>query len=384
MADLFAAAAEERLRSTAPLAARLRPRTIDDVVGQEHLVGPGRPLRRLVEQDRLTSAIFWGPPGTGKTTLALAVAGTTARAFEQMSAVTAGVKDVREAIERARHRLGERGQGTILFLDEIHRFSKSQQDALLPGRRGRHADADRRHHREPVLRGQPAAAQPLHAVPPRAARRRGDAHARRARAAGRGRDGRATTRSTCSSTASGGDGRQVLTSLEVACALALPGPCRARARRGGARHERPALRARRPLRRDQRLHQVDARLRPGRRRVLAGADARGGRGRPLHRPADGDLRQRGRRHGRPAGAAGGGRRRPCRRARRAARGPAQPVAGGDPPGHGAQEQPFGAGDLERPRGGARRRRRRGSGAPARRALPGCRRDRSRRRLRVPS
>jgi putative ATPase len=89
-------------------------------------------LRRLVEQDRLTSAIFCGPPGTGKTTLALAVAGSTARAFEQLSAVTAGVKDVREVIERARQRLGERSQGTILFLDEIHRFSKAQQDALLP------------------------------------------------------------------------------------------------------------------------------------------------------------------------------------------------------------------------------------------------------------
>jgi putative ATPase len=130
--DLFGAAAEQQRRARAPLAARLRPRTIDDVVGQDHLVGPGRPLRRLVETDRLTSALLWGPPGTGKTTLALAVAGSTDRAFEQLSAVNAGVKDVRETIERARQRLGERGQGTILFLDEIHRFSKSQQDALLP------------------------------------------------------------------------------------------------------------------------------------------------------------------------------------------------------------------------------------------------------------
>jgi putative ATPase len=130
--DLFAAAAEEHRRARAPLAARLRPATIDDVVGQDHLVGEGRPLRRLVETDRLTSALFWGPPGTGKTTLALAVAGSTDRAFVQLSAVNAGVKDVRETIDQARHRLGERGQGTILFLDEIHRFNKAQQDALLP------------------------------------------------------------------------------------------------------------------------------------------------------------------------------------------------------------------------------------------------------------
>jgi putative ATPase len=132
MKDLFDAAAEGRLRSAAPLAARLRPAGIDEVVGQDHLLGPGRPLRVLVESDAVTSVVLWGPPGTGKTSLALAIAGTTKRAFEQLSAVTAGVKDVREVIERARMRRGTDDRGTILFLDEIHRFSKSQQDALLP------------------------------------------------------------------------------------------------------------------------------------------------------------------------------------------------------------------------------------------------------------
>jgi putative ATPase len=130
--DLFAAAATARLESRQPLAARLRPRSLDDIVGQEHLLGPGRPLRSLVERDRLSSALLWGPPGTGKTTLARAVAAHTAKVFVQLSAVTATVKDVRETIEQARHRLGEHGRGTILFLDEIHRFNKAQQDALLP------------------------------------------------------------------------------------------------------------------------------------------------------------------------------------------------------------------------------------------------------------
>ena len=131
--DLFASAAEDALARNAPLAARLRPTTLDDIVGQDQLLGPGRPLRTLVEADRLSSVILWGPPGTGKTTLARAIAAHTSKAFEQLSAVSAGVKDVRDVLERAKHRLGERGQGTILFLDEVHRFSKSQQDALLPG-----------------------------------------------------------------------------------------------------------------------------------------------------------------------------------------------------------------------------------------------------------
>jgi putative ATPase len=131
-ADLFAAAAEERLKSRAPLAARLRPQTLDEVVGQRDLLAPGRPLRALIEGDRLSSVILWGPPGTGKTTIARLIAGATDKAFEPMSAVNAGVKDVREVVERAKQRLGERSQGTILFLDEVHRFNKTQQDALLP------------------------------------------------------------------------------------------------------------------------------------------------------------------------------------------------------------------------------------------------------------
>ena len=130
--DLFDAAVAERLRGRAPLAARLRPRTLDEIVGQAHLVGPGRPLRELIEADRLSSVILWGPPGTGKTTLARVVALTTVKAFDELSAVTAGVKDVRGVIERARNRLGQQGAGTILFLDEVHRFNKAQQDALLP------------------------------------------------------------------------------------------------------------------------------------------------------------------------------------------------------------------------------------------------------------
>ncbi len=130
--DLFAAAVEERLERRAPLAARLRPRSLDEVVGQPHLLGADRPLRVLIEGDRLSSVILWGPPGTGKTTIARLIAGETAKAFEPLSAVSAGVKDVREIVERARARLGEQGRGTILFLDEVHRFNKTQQDALLP------------------------------------------------------------------------------------------------------------------------------------------------------------------------------------------------------------------------------------------------------------
>ncbi len=130
--DLFEAGLEERLRARGPLASRLRPTSLDGVLGQDHLLGPRGALRALVEARKLTSVILWGPAGTGKTTIARLLADGVGAAFESLSAVSAGVKDVREAAERARRRLAENGVPTVLLLDEVHRFSKSQQDALLP------------------------------------------------------------------------------------------------------------------------------------------------------------------------------------------------------------------------------------------------------------
>lgn len=129
--DLFSESLEEQIASRAPLAARLRPRTLDEVVGQDHLVGPTGPLRRLIDADRVSSIILWGPPGTGKTTLAELVATSTQRRFERLSAVTAGVKDIREVIDSAKRALTFEARGTVVFVDEIHRFSTTQQDALL-------------------------------------------------------------------------------------------------------------------------------------------------------------------------------------------------------------------------------------------------------------
>src|SRR5437763_3118837 len=132
MSDLFSDAAAQRAEAIAPLAQRLRPRTLDEFVGQAHVLGEGSALRLAIAEDRVRSSIFYGPPGTGKTTLARIVAASTGAEFEELSAVSASVKDVREVLARARERLGTSGRRTILFLDEIHRFNKAQQDALLP------------------------------------------------------------------------------------------------------------------------------------------------------------------------------------------------------------------------------------------------------------
>jgi putative ATPase len=132
VSDLFSDAARQRVSTVAPLALRVRPTSLDEFVGQEHVLGEGSALRLAIAQDRVGSMILYGPPGSGKTTLARIVAATTGAAFEELSAVSASVRDVREVLARARERLGANAQRTILFLDEIHRFNKAQQDALLP------------------------------------------------------------------------------------------------------------------------------------------------------------------------------------------------------------------------------------------------------------
>jgi putative ATPase len=135
--SLFDAAGRDAEAARAPLAVRMRPRTLDEVVGQDHLLTPGSPLRRLVESEdgvaAPSSLLLWGPPGTGKTTLAYVISQATNRQFVELSAVTAGVKDVRAVMDAARRDLGMTGRETVLFLDEVHRFSKAQQDSLLPG-----------------------------------------------------------------------------------------------------------------------------------------------------------------------------------------------------------------------------------------------------------
>ena len=130
--DLFEYAKSKTLDRESPLASRLRPTTLDEVVGQEHIVGRDKLLYRAIKADKLTSVIFYGPPGTGKTPLAKVIANTTSASFTQINATVAGKKDMEEVVKEAQDRLGMYGKKTILFIDEIHRFNKGQQDYLLP------------------------------------------------------------------------------------------------------------------------------------------------------------------------------------------------------------------------------------------------------------
>lgn len=130
--DMFESNRQQQLAARGPLAARMRPRTLDELVGQEHVVGPGTLLRKAIEADRLSSVVLWGPPGSGKTTLARIIAATTRATFASVSAVSSGVADLRKAIAEVRDRLGMNNTRSVLFIDEIHRFNKAQQDAILP------------------------------------------------------------------------------------------------------------------------------------------------------------------------------------------------------------------------------------------------------------
>ena len=130
--DLFEYMRSQNMESEAPLASRLRPTTLDEVVGQQHIVGKDKLLYRAIKADKLSSIIFYGPPGTGKTTLAKVIAHTTSAEFMQINATSAGKKDMEEVITAAKNNQGMYGKKTILFIDEIHRFNKGQQDYLLP------------------------------------------------------------------------------------------------------------------------------------------------------------------------------------------------------------------------------------------------------------
>ena len=274
-ADLFSGAAADRLAARAPAGRSAAPADARRHRGPAPPGGPGAPLRALIESDRLTSAILWGPPGTGKTTLARVVADATAKHFVPLSAVTAGVKDVREAIEAARRRWASRARGTILFVDEVHRFNKAQQDVLLPVGGGGLV----------VLIGATTENPFFEVNAPLLSRAtlwrleplttttwpRWWVGAWRPRSRGRGRRrGRAGGLAD-------GDARAALTTLEVAVALAGDRPgrrCDDVERAGHTRLSAP--RRGRPLRPGQRAHQEHPRFGPRRRSLLAGPDARAG------------------------------------------------------------------------------------------------------------
>ncbi len=298
MSDLFTDAAAVHQSQTAPLPQRIRPRSLDELVGQRHVLADGSALRLAIEGDRPPSMILYGPPGVGKTTLARIVAETHRRRLRgALGRVGARRRRARRAPACPRPARGERGTH-----DPLPRRDPPLQQGPAgcppPGRRERPADADRGDHREPVLRGQRGPPLPLRRRRARAALGRGGGSGRRSRCGrardrgpgGRRRGDRAEGRRRCPQRA-----------LDAGALLADRRRRRCDARGAARRRRRPqapaALRqGRRPaLRHHLRVHQVDARRRPRRGRLLPRRDARGRRGRPLHRAPDGDPRLRGRR-----------------------------------------------------------------------------------------
>ena len=363
--------------SEQPLAARMRPRSFEEFVGQEHLLGAGKALSRLVEGGHLPSILLWGPAGSGKTTLAHLLADAVGAQMTQLSAVSSGVADARKVMEGARG-----GPGlfrTVLFVDEVHRWSKAQQDVLLPAVEegtitliGATTENPYFSLNTPLLsRCLLLRLEPLDAGALRALLARALEDSER----GLGKLGMHATDEALDHLVeiSGGDARIALTGLDAAAlATEVRGASEIDlATTGGRRPEegdrvRPAGRC--ALRRDLRVHQEHPRLRPGRRAVLARPHARGGGGRPVHRAAHGHPRLGGHRPGRPAGApdrhrrgAGGG-------IRRAARGEAEPRGGRHLPRPGAEIQQRHR--LARPRDRGRAIQRRRAAAPARRPLSG--------------
>jgi putative ATPase len=298
----------------------MRPRSLDDFVGQEHFLGPGKLLRRMLDAERLGSLVFYGPPGSGKTALAHVIANQTQCRFRSLNATSSGTKEVRDLLREAAEELETTGRRTILFLDELHRFNKAQQDVLLPDVEagtilliGATTQNPFFAINAPLLsRSTIFTFEPLSREHVKALLKRALADTER----GLGNIPVEADEAALDFLAevSDGDARRALTALEVGVLSSLPSPPRGKGRKNDPFHPRrrpgldpaqgPRLRPdrRHPLRRRQRLHQEHARQRPGRGHLLAGPHARVRRGPTVHRPPRGNLRLRGRGQRRPASA----------------------------------------------------------------------------------